>query len=223
MPQGMSRERENLLRLYGARVDITESLGGMNEAVDAALAMAADNPDAWRPDQFSNPANPEIHRRTTAEEIWRDLDGDVDVLVAGVGTGGTITGVGEVLKSRRPSCRVVAVEPAAAAVLSGRSAGAHHIPGLGAGFIPDILNRAVIDEVIPVTEEHAVKAQLELAHREGIAAGISSGAALAAALSIAARPDSKGKRMVVVLPDGGERYAGSPVFNEILRAVGARR
>jgi cysteine synthase len=222
MPERISQERVAFLRLLGAEIVFTAG-SLMREAVRKAEEIVAQTPGAVLLQQFKNPANPEVHRRTTAEEIWSDTEGEIDVFVAGVGTGGTITGVGEVLKSRRPSCRIVAVEPAAAAVLSGRSAGAHHIPGLGAGFIPDILNRAVIDEVIPVTEEHAVKAQLELAHREGIAAGISSGAALAAALSIAARPDSKGKRMVVVLPDGGERYAGSPVFNEILRAVGARR
>jgi cysteine synthase A len=194
----------------------------MREAVRKAEELVAAKPGAVMLQQFRNPANPEIHRRTTAEEIWADTGGEVDVFVSGVGTGGTITGVGEVLKARRPGCRVVAVEPAGAAVLSGRSAGSHHLPGLGAGFIPEILNRAVIDEVVPVTEEQAVTAQLQLAHLEGIAAGMSSGAALAAALSIAARAGSAGKRIVVVLPDGGERYAGSPVFNEIARAVGGR-
>src|SRR5919199_2640458 len=156
MPQGMSRERENLLRLYGARVDITESLGGMNEAVEAAERMAEGNPDAWRPDQFSNPANPEIHRRTTAEEIWRDLDGDVDVLVAGVGTGGTITGAGERLKERNPDLQVVAVEPASSPVLSGGVPGPHKIQGIGAGFVPAVLNLEVIDEVIAVDDEDAL-------------------------------------------------------------------
>ena len=221
MPERISQERVAFLRLLGAEIVFTTG-SLMREAVRKAEEIVGRTPGAVLLQQFKNPANPEVHRRTTAEEIWSDTEGEVDVFVAGVGTGGTITGVGEVLKSRRP-CRIVAVEPAAAAVLSGRSAGAPHIPGLGAGFIPDILNRAVIDEVIPVTEEDAVKAQLDLAHREGIAAGISIGAALAAALSIAARADSTGKRIVVVLPDGGERDAGSPVFNEILRAVGARR
>jgi cysteine synthase A len=169
--------------------------------------------------QFKNPANPEIHRRTTAEEIWADMEGDVDVFVAGVGTGGTITGVGEVLKARRPSCRVVAVEPTGAAILSGGVAGSHHLPGLGAGFVPDILNRDVIHETIAVTEEQAVRAQLSLARREGIAAGMSSGAALHAALSIAQRSGMKGKRFVVVLPDGGERYATNVVFQQIAGVV----
>src|SRR5689334_23231238 len=157
MPQGMSRERENLLRLYGARVQITESLGGMNEAVDAALAMAAGNPDSWRPDQFSNPANPDIHRRTTAEEIWADTDGKVDVFVAGVGTGGTITGVGERLKERKAGVKVVAVEPAASPVLSGGQVGPHRIQGIGAGFVPPILNRAVLDEIQTVEDDDAVE------------------------------------------------------------------
>src|SRR5919206_2114474 len=156
MPQGMSREREGLLRLYGARVEIAESLGGMNEAVDAACRMASEHPDAWRPDQFSNPANPEVHRRTTAEEIWRDLDGDVDVLVAGVGTGGTITRAGERLKERNPELQVIAVEPQVSAVLSGGLPGPHKIQGIGAGFVPEVLDRSVIDEIIPVTDEEAL-------------------------------------------------------------------
>jgi cysteine synthase A len=170
--------------------------------------------------QFRNPANPEIHRRTTAEEIWADTGGEVDVFVSGVGTGGTITGVGEVLKSRRPGCRVVAVEPAGAAVLSGRAAGSHHLPGLGAGFVPEILNREIIDEVVAVTEEQAVQTQLQLARQEGIAAGMSSGAALHAALTIARREGVAGRRFVVVLPDGGERYATNAVFTDIARRVG---
>ena len=164
LPQGMSREREGLLRLYGARVEITESLGGMNEAVDAARAMAARD-DVLLPDQFSNPANPEIHRRTTGPEILAALDGDVDVLVAGVGTGGTITGVGEVLKERNPDCLVVAVEPAASAVLSGRAPGPHKIQGIGAGFVPSVLNRDVVDEILPVEDDDAITtAQLAAAN-----------------------------------------------------------
>ena len=154
MPQGMSREREGLLRLYGARVEITESLGGMNEAVDAARAMASSD-DVFLPDQFSNPANPEIHRRTTGPEIWESLDGEVDAFIAGVGTGGTITGAGEVLKARNSRCRVIAVEPSASAVLSGRSPGPHKIQGIGAGFVPAVLNREVVDEVIAVDDEAA--------------------------------------------------------------------
>src|SRR5205807_1354949 len=182
MPQGMTREREALLRLYGARVEITESLGGMNEALDAARALAASAGDTFRPDQFSNPANPEIHRRTTAEEIWQALDGDVDALVAGVGTGGTITGAGERLKERNPGLYVLAVEPKSSAVLSGRPPGPHKIQGIGAGFVPDVLNLDVIDEVMPVDDEDAI-ATAQLASRtEGVLAGISAGAALWAAI-----------------------------------------
>ncbi len=211
LPQGMSREREGLLRLYGAKVQVTESLGGMTEAVDAARALA-EREDVFLPDQFSNPANPEIHRRTTAPEIWDLLDGRVDVFVAGVGTGGTITGVGEVLKERNPSCRVVAVEPSASAVLSGGAPGAHKIQGIGAGFVPAILNREVIDEVIPVKDEDAIEAARSLARREGVLAGISGGAAAWAAFEIARRPESRGARIVIVLPDSGERYVSIPFF-----------
>jgi cysteine synthase A len=220
MPEHISQERVAFLRMLGAEIVFTPG-ALMREAVRKAEQIVSQTPGAVMLQQFKNPANPEVHRRTTAEEIWSDTGGEVDVFVSGVGTGGTITGVGEVLKARRPSCRVVAVEPAGAAVLSGRPAGPHHLPGLGAGFVPEILNRAIIDEVIAVTEEQAVRAQLELAHREGIAAGMSSGAALVAALAIAARAGSAGKRIVAVLPDGGERYAGSPVFNEIVRALGS--
>ncbi len=176
-------------------------------------------PGAVMLQQFRNPANPEIHRRTTAEEIWSDTGGEVDVLVAGVGTGGTITGVGEVLKSRRPGFRVVAVEPSGAAVLSGHTAGSHHLPGLGAGFVPEILNREIIDEVLVVSEEQAVQAQLRLARQEGIAAGMSSGAALHAALTLTNRADAAGKRFVVILPDGGERYAPNQIFTDIASKV----
>jgi len=219
MPQGMSREREGLLRLYGARVEITESMGGMNEAVDAARAMATGN-DVFLPDQFSNPANPEIHRRTTAVEIWDDTDGAIDVFVAGVGTGGTITGVGEVLKQRKPSVRVVAVEPAKAAVLSGGAAGNHLIQGIGAGFVPPILNRALLDEVVAVTEDDAFACARRLAREEGLLCGISAGGALAATLKVAARPESAGKTLVVIIPDSGERYLSTPLFTEL---AGARR
>jgi cysteine synthase A len=211
MPQGMSREREALLRLYGAEVSVTESLGGMNEAVDAARAMAAQR-DVFLPDQFSNPANPEIHRRTTGPEIWSALDGRVDVFVAGVGTGGTITGVGEVLKERNPACRIVAVEPLSSAVLSGGRPGPHRIQGIGAGFVPAVLNRAVLDEVIPVSDEDAVETAHELARREGVLVGISGGAAVWAALEVARRPESRGARIVVIVPDSGERYVSAPFF-----------
>jgi cysteine synthase A len=212
LPQGMSREREGLLRLYGARVEITESMGGMHEAVDAARAMADKLGDAFIPDQFANPANPEIHRRTTAEEIWADTDGKVDVLVAGVGTGGTITGTGEVLKERNPDLHVVAVEPASSPVLSGGLPGPHKIQGIGAGFVPAVLNREVIDEVIPVGDEDAIETARLVSRREGILSGISCGAALWAAIEIGKRPAFKDKRIVVIMPDSGERYVSTPFF-----------
>jgi cysteine synthase A len=212
MPQGMSRERENLLRLYGAKVEITESLGGMNEAVDAALAMAGNRDDVWRPDQFSNPANPEIHRRTTAEEIWRDLDGDVDVLVAGVGTGGTITGTGERLKEHNPDVQVIAVEPKSSPVLSGGAAGPHKIQGIGAGFVPSVMNLDVVDEIVQVDDEDAIETARQVSVREGILSGISCGAALWAAIQVARRPESSGKRIVAIMPDSGERYVSLPFF-----------
>jgi cysteine synthase A len=212
MPQGMSREREGLLRLYGAEVVVTESLGGMNEAVEAAEQIAAKRGDCFIPDQFSNPANPEIHRRTTAEEIWRDSEGAVDVLVAGVGTGGTITGAGEVLKERNPKLHVVAVEPAASAVLSGGRPGPHKIQGIGAGFVPAVLNRDVVDEVIAVGDEDAIETARLLSRREGILSGISCGAAVRAAIDVGSRPENEGKRVVVILPDSGERYVSTPFF-----------
>jgi cysteine synthase len=212
MPQGMSRERAALLRLYGAEVIITESMGGMHEAVDEADRLARETPDSFVPQQFKNPANPEMHRRTTAEEIWADLDGDVDVFVAGAGTGGTITGVGEVLKDRKPGVHVVAVEPASSAVLSGGRPGPHRIDGIGPGFVPDILNREVIDEIIPVVDEDAIETARALARREGVSAGISAGAATWAALELARRPEWRGKRIVTVIPDSGERYVSTPFF-----------
>ena len=211
LPHGMSREREGLLRLYGARVELTDSLGGMTEAVEAAQALASDG-DVFLPDQFSNPANPEIHRRTTAPEIWEAMDGRVDVFVAGVGTGGTITGVGEVLKSHNPDCRVIAVEPSASAVLSGRAPGPHKIQGIGAGFVPSVLNREVLDEVIQVDDEDAIETARRLARREGVLAGISGGAAVWAALRVAARPELHGARIATIVPDSGERYVSTPFF-----------
>jgi cysteine synthase A len=211
LPQGMSREREGLLRLYGAKVEVTESLGGMTEAVQAARKLAAGD-DVFLPDQFSNPANPEIHRRTTGPEIWDTLDGRVDVFVAGVGTGGTITGAGEVLKERNPGCRIVAVEPRTSAVLSGGPPGPHKIQGIGAGFIPAVLNREVIDEVIPVDDEDAIEVARQLARREGVLAGISGGAAVWAALELARRPEHRRARIVTILPDSGERYVSTPFF-----------
>jgi cysteine synthase A len=202
LPQGMSREREALLRLYGARVEIVESLGGMNEAVDAARD-AASAPDVFLPDQFSNPANPEVHRTRTGPEILDAMDRDVDVFVAGVGTGGTITGVGEALKSVNPRARVVGVEPRSSAVLSGGRPGPHRIQGIGAGFV---------DEVLACPDEAAIALAHAAAAKEGILAGISCGAALWGALQVAARPESRGQRIVTVLPDSGERYISAPFF-----------
>ena len=212
MPQGMSREREGLVRLFGARVEITESMGGMNEAVDAACAMAGTREDCFRPDQFSNPANPEVHRRTTAEEIWRDTGGHLDVLVAGVGTGGTITGAGERLKERNPDLHVVAVEPASSPVLSGGLPGPHKIQGIGAGFVPDVLNLDVVDEIVAVEDDDAIETARLSASTEGTLIGVSGGAALRAAIEVGRRPEWEGRRIVVVLPDSGERYVSTPFF-----------
>ena len=211
LPQGMSREREILLKLYGASVRITESLGGMSEAVQAARAMAHD-PDVFLPDQFSNPANPEAHRRTTGPEIERALDGRVDVLVAGVGTGGTITGTGEYLRERNPKLKIVAVEPQGSAVLSGGRPGPHRIQGIGAGFLPPVLRRELIDEVIAVSDDDAIQTAWSCARREGLLAGISCGAALWASMQVAARPESKGQRIVTIMPDSGERYISQAFF-----------
>jgi cysteine synthase A len=211
LPQGMSREREGLLRLYGARVEVTDSLGGMTEAVEAARAMAT-REDVFLPDQFSNPANPEIHRRTTGPEILEAMEGRIDVLLAGVGTGGTITGAGEVIKAYNPDCLAIAIEPSASAVLSGRPAAPHKIQGIGAGFVPKVLNREILDEVIPVDDEDAIETARLLARREGILAGVSAGAAVWAALQVAARPELRGARIVTVLPDSGERYVSTPFF-----------
>jgi cysteine synthase A len=211
LPQGMSREREALLRLYGAQVEIVESLGGMNEAVDAAREAARDA-DVFLPDQFSNPANPEAHRTGTGPEILRALDGKVDVFVAGVGTGGTITGVGEALKAHNPKATVIGVEPASSPVLSGGAPGPHRIQGIGAGFVPAVLDLDVVDEVIACTDDDAIATAHLAAAREGVLAGISCGAALWAALEIAQRPESRGKRIVTVLPDSGERYISAPFF-----------
>jgi cysteine synthase len=218
LPQGMSREREGLLRLYGAQVQVTESLGGMNEAVGAAQALARD-PDAWLPDQFSNPANPEAHRRSTGPELWADLDGRIDYLVAGVGTGGTITGAGSFLKERNPDLKVIAVEPAASAVLSGAASGPHKIQGIGAGFVPPVLDRELLDEIIAVDDEDAIETARLVARREGVLAGISCGAALSGALQVAAREEARGARIVVVLPDSGERYVSTPFFAPEAAAV----
>jgi cysteine synthase A len=211
LPEGMSRERTALLRTYGAEVHETPSLGGMQEAVKLAEDLVREH-DGFMPQQFSNPANPEIHRRTTAEEIWRDLDGQVDAFVAGVGTGGTITGVGQVLKERRPEVQVFAVEPSASPVLSGGAAAPHRIQGIGAGFVPEVLDRSVIDEVIGVDDDEALDTAREAARREGLLVGISAGAAVHAALEVARRQGMAGKRVVVVVPDSGERYMSLPFF-----------
>jgi cysteine synthase len=212
LPQGMSRERESLLRLYGATVQVTESLGGMGEAVAAARAMASER-DAFLPDQFSNPANPEIHRRTTGPEIERALDGRLDVLVAGVGTGGTITGAGGYLRERNPELRIVAVEPQGSAVLSGGTAGPHRIQGIGAGFVPPVLERELLDEIVAVSDEDAIHTAWACARRTGVLAGISCGAALWAALQIAQRPEAAGKRILAIMPDSGERYVSQAFFS----------
>jgi cysteine synthase len=216
MPDRMSSERASLLRYLGAEV-VTTPGTLMRDAVAKAEALKKEIPGAISLGQFSNPANPEVHRRTTAEEIWKDTGGQVDIFVAGVGTGGTITGVGEVLKARKPDVHVVAVEPAKAAVLSGGSVGNHLIQGIGAGFIPPILNRKILDEVLTVTEDESFACARRLAREEGILSGISCGAALAATLEIARRPESAGKTIVLMLPDSGERYLSTPLFSELAR------
>jgi cysteine synthase A len=215
MPERMSAERAALLRYLGAEV-VTTPGTLMREAVAKAEELRQQIPGALVLGQFSNPANPEIHRKTTAVEIWDDTDGEVDAFVAGVGTGGTITGVGEVLKQRKPGVHVVAVEPAKAAVLSGAAPNNHLIQGIGAGFVPPILNRAVIDEVLAVSEDEAFACARRLAREEGLLCGISAGAALAAALALAERPAFAGKLIVVVLPDSGERYVSTPLFTELM-------
>ena len=212
MPEGMSRERAKLLRAYGAEVRETPSLGGMNEAVALAEEIREQR-KAFMPMQFSNPANAEAHRRTTAEEIWRDTDGEVGAFVAGVGTGGTITGVGQMLRERAPEALVVAVEPASSPVLSGGAPGPHKIQGIGAGFVPEVLDRSVIDEIVAVSDEDALETARLVAREEGILAGISAGANIKAALEIAARPEMAGKRVVTVVCDSGERYMSLPFFS----------
>jgi cysteine synthase A len=212
MPETMSVERRQLLKILGAEVVLTEGAKGMPGAVQKAEELAAVTENSFIPQQFKNPANPEIHTKTTAEEIWADTDGAVDYFVAGVGTGGTITGVGEVLKGRKPAVKIVAVEPADSPVLSGGKPGPHKIQGIGAGFVPDVLDRGVIDEIITVTNEDAGTTARRLAKEEGILAGISSGAALRAALAVAKRPEAKNKVIVVLLPDTGERYLSTWLF-----------
>ena len=215
MPDTMSVERRQLLKIFGAELVLTDGTKGMKGAVQKAEELAASTPRSVLLQQFTNPSNPEIHRKTTAEEIWHDTDGAVDIIVAGVGTGGTITGVAEVLKKRKPSVRAIAVEPDASPVLSGGAPGPHKIQGIGAGFVPQVLNRDIIDEIIRVRNDDAGGMARRLAREEGILAGISCGAALWAAREVAQRPDNKGKLIVVILPDSGERYLSTWLFQEL--------
>ncbi len=212
MPETVSKERKMLLRAYGAEVILTPGPDGMGGAIKKAEELAASDPRYFIPQQFENPANPEIHRKTTAEEIWRDTDGKVDFLISGVGTGGTITGVGEVIKSRKPSFKAIAVEPDASPVLSGGQKGSHPIQGIGAGFVPAVLNTKIYDEVIRVKNDDAFDLARRMAKEEGILVGISSGAAMWAALQVAKRPENKGKLIVVIIPSFGERYLSTPLY-----------
>ena len=212
MPETMSLERRKLLKHLGADLVLTPGGEGMKGAIQKALEIVSNTPGAYMPDQFSNPANPEIHRKTTAEEIWLDTEGSVDLLVAGVGTGGTITGVSEVIKARKPGFKSIAVEPADSPILSGGTPGPHKIQGIGAGFVPQVLNTNIIDEIITVTNDQAFETARNMASMEGILCGISSGAAVWAALSVAAKPGNEGKTIVAILPSTGERYLSTPLF-----------
>jgi len=223
MPDTMSMERRKLLTVFGARLELTPGAQGMKGAVTRSEEIAAGDPNFFMPQQFANPANPEIHRKTTALEIWEDTQGMVDILVSGVGTGGTITGVAEVIKGLKPEFRAVAVEPSASPVLSGGAPGAHKIQGIGAGFVPAVLRRDLVDEIIRISNEEAGEVARRLASAEGLLAGISSGAAAAAALKVAARPESAGKLLVVVLPDTGERYLSTWLFEEQFKSAGSSR
>jgi len=212
MPETMSIERRNLLRAYGAELVLTEGVKGMKGAIEKAQQLAAEIPNSFIPSQFTNAANPAIHRSTTGPEIWDDLDGRIDIFVAGVGTGGTISGAGEYLKSKNPNVKIVAVEPAGSPVLSKGTPGVHKIQGIGAGFVPDTLNTKIYDEIVTVTNEDAFETGKILARKEGLLVGISSGAAVWAATELAKRPENKGRSIVVILPDTGERYLSTPIF-----------
>jgi cysteine synthase A len=212
MPESMSIERRKILEIFGAKIILTPAAEGMSGAVKKAEQLVAETPGAFIPQQFKNPANPQIHRETTAKEIWSDTDGKFDIFVAGVGTGGTITGCGEVFKQNNKQIRVIAVEPAESPVLSGGKAGPHKIQGIGAGFVPEVLNRGIIDEIVQVTSQDAMGTARQLSAKEGIFAGISSGAAMWAAIQVSQRPESRGKTIVVILPDTGERYISTDMF-----------
>ncbi|HBK68725.1 MAG TPA: cysteine synthase A [Firmicutes bacterium] len=212
MPDTMSLERRTLLSALGATLVLTPGTEGMKGAIKKAQELAAEIPNSFIPQQFKNPANPEVHRKTTAEEIWRDTEGEIDIFVAGIGTGGTITGVGEVLKEKKPSIKIIGVEPDGSPVLSGGQPGPHQLQGIGAGFLPEILNRSILDEVLTVSNDDAFQTARQLAHTEGILVGISAGAAVFAATKVAERPEHKGQTIVALLPDGGERYLSTPLF-----------